>query len=265
VSGAASSLETVTGASFVATVNLSGARAGLNGPLPIAISAAPDLPADVSVESQTPREVRVNMENSVREPFTVHVSYRKIAPSGLSYGVATVTPAVATVAGPESTVSKVVRLVVYGDDAVADEIVSPGTLDGFATIVPMDAQQNPVTGVEVVPDQAEVRIPVVSESAIKTLIVNANVVGAPAYPAQVTGVDVLPDRISVTGAPNTLATASVVDTDPVVITGATSDVTRTVNIELPAGLTASGSASVRVSVHIGLRAGTRTNTLGAHG
>jgi YbbR domain-containing protein len=144
----------------------------------------------------------------------------------------------------------VASLVVYGDDAVSGEISSPGTMDGFGSIVALDAQENPVSGVDVVPVQAEVRIPVTKESADKELIVNASVAGMPRYPAEVVGVETQPDRVKVMGVPDLLAATSTVDTEPVDISGATSDVTRTVGLNLPTGLSTMSPIIVTVTVHV---------------
>ena len=250
VSGAASSLDSVTGSSYIATADLAGTHAGVNQPLRIVVTGTPEVAQDVTIESQSPKDSSVTMENNTRERFTIHVSFRKVAPAGLSYGSPKIVPPVATVEGPESIVSRVVRLVVYGDDAVGGEIVSPGMLDGFGTVVALDAQDIPVDGVNILPEQAEVRIPVMRESAVKELIVNASVAGSPSFPNEVTGVDVLPNRNSVTGPPDRLASTSVVDTAPIDITGATSDVTRSVPVNIPAGLSSSSPVSVSVTVHI---------------
>ena len=249
-SGPASSLDSLTASNFTATVDLRAVRVGVNQPLPIHVTAASGVGAEITIESQTPREASVTMETKRRERFTVHASFRRVAPVGFSYEAPLVMPPVATVEGPESAVARVSRLVIFADDVVSGDPSSPGVLDGVGAIVPVDAQQEPVAGLTCLPAQAEVRVPVQSEAASKDLLVSANVTGTPAYPAQVVGVDVQPSRISVMGAPSALANSSVVTTAPVDVSGAISDVRRAVAATVPDGLTPVRSATVVVTVHI---------------
>ena len=256
LNGPTSSLDSITPSSYLATVDLAAARAGSNPSMPITITSASGTPQDIEIESATPRTAAVVLENKVRKQFTVSATFPSQSPLGLSYGAPRVVPPVASIEGPESGVNRVTHLVVHGDDAVNGENVAPGVLEGFGEVIPLNAENQPVSGVAVIPEQVELRIPVTRETAVKELIVNPTITGSPAYPVQVQDVQVQPSRLSVTGSTDVLAHASVLATAPLDVTGLKSDVTRQLSVSLPPGLktlraqAASVTVTVRVSVPV---------------
>ena len=256
LNGPTSSLDLITSSSYEATVDLASAHAGSNQSLPIAITSASGTPQDIEIESATPRAAAVVLENKVRKQFTVSATFPSQSPPGLSYGAPRVVPPVASIEGPESGVNRVTHLVVHGDDAVNGENVTPGILEGFGEVIPLNAENQPVSGVAVIPEQVELRIPVTRETAVKELIVNPTIIGTPAYPVQVSSVQVQPSRLSVTGSTELLARASVLATAPLDVTGLKSDVTRQLSVSLPPGLKTQRAepASVTVTIHVSVPA-----------
>ncbi len=252
ISGSQSSLDALSSTSFTATVDLGRAHAGVNQPLAIDVIPTAGTSPDINVETLSPRTASVTMDVKRHARFPVHIDFRRVAPSGLAYGTPSVMPEFATVEGPDSAVSKIATLAVYADEALTGEASHPGIIDGIGTIVPLDGQQTPIPGLTVIPQQAEIRVPVMRQAAVKDLIVDALVTGTPKYPAQVESVEVLPSRLSVTGAPDMLAQTSVVTTAPIDITNATGDVRRTTTVTLPTGLTLVQKQDVEVIVHIGV-------------
>ncbi len=252
LNGPTSSLDSITASSYLAAVDVSAARAGASQALPITISSAPGTPQDVEIESATPRSATIVLENKVRKQFTVSATFPSQSPPGLSYGAPKVVPPVASIEGPESDVNRVSRLVVHGDDAVNGESVAPGILEGFGEVVPLNSENQPVSGVAVIPEQVELRIPVTRETAVKQLIVNPTITGTPAYPVQITSVQVQPSRLEVTGATDILARASVLATAPLDVTGLKSDITRQLSVNLPPGIKSqrAQAATVTVTVHV---------------
>jgi YbbR domain-containing protein len=271
LTGTGSSLDSINEANYSASINLSNTRAGNNQTERVDIAPIGSIPSDISVDSINPQYALVTEENNVKQRYHVGVTFDRIAPTGLSYGAATVRPPVATVSGAQSSVSRVVRLVVDGSDAVNEETVAPGMLDGFGPVIALDAQQNPVSGVSIMPQQAEVRVPVIKEAGVKQVLVNAEFTGRPTYPYEVTDVDVRPGSVTVQGSPSELALLSVIKAEPIDLSGAESDITRAVQIETPPGLMSVSPASVTITVHIGRmdntpsKAITRGNTGAAGG
>ena len=255
LSGPASSLDGITGTSYTARVDVHAAHTGSNNLLPILVVPNTTIPSDVTMDSQMPRMASVTLDAKARKRFAIRVSFQKVAPAGFTYGAPSAVPPVAAIEGPATAVNSVARLSVYGDDAVSGETTSLGVLDGFAQIEAQDEHGKAVAGVTILPAQAEVRIRETRVAAVKELIVNPTVVGEPAYPAQVESVSVTPNRIAVTGATDLLSATSVAETAPVDITGANTDIVRTITIDLPPGLTAARPGGAKlpdatVTIHL---------------
>ena len=69
-------------------------------------------------------------------------------------------------------------------------------------------------------------------------------------PARVHDVEVIPPSATLSGDTNRLVAIGTVTTDPINISGATGNVSRTVRIRMPAGVTLAGSQRVQVNIRI---------------
>ncbi len=96
----------------------------------------------------------------------------------------------------------------------------------------------------------------------KTLPVNPIVTGTPATGFQVESVTVSPPVVLVEGDADALAALAAVDTDPVSISGASTDLSRSVPLDLPDGVDAVSGGTVTVTVTFQAVAATRTYTAG---
>jgi YbbR domain-containing protein len=92
--------------------------------------------------------------------------------------------------------------------------------------------------------------------------VNPVVAGTPAAGFEIASVTVDPLVVSVEGDPATLIALTRIDTMPVSVTGATSDVTASVGLILPPGIELLGVDRVTVTVRLNATTGTRTFTAG---
>jgi len=88
--------------------------------------------------------------------------------------------------------------------------------------------------------------------------VTPNIVGTPAAGFEVASVEVTPPVVSVQGDANDLATLDRADTQPVSISGASSEVTQDVGFALPTGVQALDVTSVKVTVKLRPVTATRT-------
>jgi YbbR domain-containing protein len=119
-----------------------------------------------------------------------------------------------------------------------------------------------VDGVDVQPSSVRVTIQIGSQLATRTLPVNPVVVGVPDAAFEITAVEVQPVLVTVEGEADALAGLVSIDTRPVTVSGATSDVVTEVGLDLPDGVAALGVEQVRVSITIRPRSGTRTFEVG---
>jgi YbbR domain-containing protein len=88
--------------------------------------------------------------------------------------------------------------------------------------------------------------------------VNAVVTGTPDPAVEITGVDVEPVLVTVEGEADALAGVVSIDTRPVSVSGATTDIDTQVGLALPEGVAALGVDQVQVVITIRPRSGTRT-------
>jgi YbbR domain-containing protein len=182
-----------------------------------------------------------------------------VVPSGLDIGEPIVEGSTATVSGPQSIVSGITevqaQVSIDASGIDVDQLVNLVAIDGSG------AGLGPLTRVEIEPAQVRVQIPVFSDRRSKTLPVSPNVIGTPAAGFEVISVEVDPPAVSVEGDANDLAGLGRADTDPITVSGASSEVIQVVSLLLPDGVQALGPGTVQVTVR--LRPITETRTFEA--
>jgi len=188
----------------------------------------------------------------VRQTVPVDVVLGPI-PVGADVGETSVTPKEVTVFGPSTIVSKV-------DHVRADVVIQPSGIDVDQDIIliAVDSLGNAVSPVEVQPRTAHVQIPVFTDRKSKTLPVSPVITGTPAAGFEVSGVTVTPLSATVEGDADQLAKIDKLDTLPVSVTGASSDFSSDIGLDLPTGIVPLSDATVRVSVTLRPVTGTRT-------
>ncbi|MBV9852012.1 MAG: hypothetical protein JO250_20290 [Armatimonadetes bacterium] len=239
LNGPADELDRVALADVTASVDLSRARPGKSLTLPVQVKAPDDLQAAANPNSVTldlaPRQTR-RMAVTAGDTGPPLPGYRFLPPR--------VTPRLVTVAGSPDDVASVARLVARVDASAV------GTVDDDFDIVALDVQGRAVPNVTLSPPRAHVTIRMVRAPALKNVLVSANVTGALPPSSRVDSIWIHPLTLVVAGRPGRLAEISTVSTAPIDVSGATSDVTRTVNCVAPPGVVFSGASAVVVTVHI---------------
>ena len=112
--------------------------------------------------------------------------------------------------------------------------------------------------IEVEPALVRVRVPVFTDRRTKSLPVTPVVSGTPAAGFLVASVTVTPSVVNVEGDANDLAGLEHLDTAPVVVAGASSELVQEVGLVLPVGVQAFGDGTVRVTVRLRPVTATRT-------
>ena len=216
---------------------------------------------DVAVEAVDPRIQVLDFEPRAIVLTIDRVASRSVpiravmgpVPSGLDIGQPTLDATTAMVSGPESLVARVTevqaRVVIDGSGIDINQLV---------TLLPVDSNAEALTPVDVEPAQVRVKVPVFTDRRSKTLPVTPNVVGTPAAGFEVASVQVSPAVVSVEGDANDLASLDRADTQPISISGASSQVSQTVALALPDGVQALGAGSVEVTITLRPITGTRT-------
>ncbi len=210
----------------------------------------------VTIVDYSPQEILVQLDPLISKSVPVEVETGEV-PSGLTVGTPELEVPQVTVSGPASVVD-LVRA------ARATVVVQPSGLDVDADVplVAVDALGNTLRPVDIRPDTIRVRIRVGSQAQTKTLPVNPVATGTPATGYEVASVSVEPVLVTVEGDPDALAPLARVDTQPVSVSGATSDVSATVGLALPEGVQPLSADRVRVVVRIRAQTATRTFSAG---
>lgn len=239
---------------FSASVDLSGVdpRAGTSSVAVTVKSADPR----VTVLGSEPAFVSVRLEKVISRSVPVHVALGPLA-SGLDLGETAVKPETVTVSGPESAVAQVAAV-------RADVVIDPGGLDFDADVplIPVDGVGNAVRPIEVSPANARVSIPVFTDRQSRSLPVAPVVTGTPAAGFEIASITVVPAVVTVEGDADQLAQLTQLDTKPVSVAGASSDVAVSVALDVPIGVVPLGSDLVRVTVTFRPVTATRTFSAG---
>lgn len=160
------------------------------------------------------------------------------------YGAPRLSPEMANVSGRREDLQRVAKLVVT---------VDVSRLGRFADlpIRAYDKDGIEVRGVEMDPATTRAELSLASSEATRSLVINVPFRGHTAFPYQVTDILVDPAQVVATGKPDVLGTLSRVDTEELDVGGLMSDVTRDVQLHLPAGVTLkSGPQTVSVTVKV---------------
>jgi YbbR domain-containing protein len=236
---------------FRATVDLSDAQpTGDRTSYTVDVEA---VDARIQVLDFEPRAIVLTVDRVATRDVPIRAVLQGPVPSGLDIGQETVAVATATVSGPESVVSRVTeaqaRFVVDGSGIDINQLV---------TLLPVDSNGEALTPVDADPVSVRVKVPVFTDRRSKSLPVTPNVIGTPAAGFEVASVHLDPAVVSVEGDANDLAGLDRADTEPISISGASSQVTQTVSLALPDGVQALGNATVTVTVTLRPVTGTRT-------
>ncbi len=235
---------------FRATIDLANVQPAVE-PVAVPVQLTAVDPRVTILEVQ-PRSINVVLDELVTKAVEVAV-VQATPPAGVEVGEVTVTPATVRVSGPSAAVGRVVA-------ARVSASIDASALDVDRDIAPeaVDIAGETVTGVDIEPALVHVTIPVYTDKQSRTVPVNPIVTGTPGSGFRVSSVDVEPLVVSVEGDQDQISELTAADTDPVIVSGATRDVTRQVAFSLPAGVTVIGPQTATVTVRVEAVTETRT-------
>jgi YbbR domain-containing protein len=210
----------------------------------------------VTIVDYDPPSIIVRLDPLISKTVPVVVEHGDV-PAGLELRDPVLSASQATVSGPES----VVRLVT---SAQARVVVQPSGIDVDQTVdlVAVDARGEVQGPVAVEPASVHVQIAVGSGLQKKTLAIHPVVTGTPAAGFEIDTVSVDPPVVSVQGDADALAALSKVDSEPISISGASTELVRNVPLDLVAGVDSISGDSVTVTIVLRPVAATRTYSVG---
>jgi YbbR domain-containing protein len=198
--------------------------------------------------------VRVELKPLVSQVVPVSLDLVGAPLIGYEPSTPNVEPEQVVVSGPEDLVGRVAA-------AVASVDLSGVVTDVRQTysLVPRDDSGFIVAGVTLDPSSVDIEITVEQKRFSRLVVVSPSLEGSPAAGYNVTSVELDPPSVTLLGSLELLNVTSFVVTDDVDITGATSDITRIVNlVGLAPGISISGSGTVTVRISIAAGEGEAT-------
>ncbi|MGH2464280.1 MAG: CdaR family protein [Candidatus Limnocylindrales bacterium] len=245
----------LNGSSFTATVDLSTATPLAGTPFSTVQVHVQAADPRVQVLDFDPQVVQVQLDPLISKSVPIKVDEGTPA-TGLQPQTPVLSTSSATISGPASVVS-------LATAAIARIVIQPSGLDvdQEVPLVAVDALNNVLSPVGIEPQTVRVQIRVGVQQT-RTVPVSPKFSGAPSSGVQVASVTVNPAAVTIEGDADALGAVASIDTGTVDLSGATSDLTRVVNLVLPAGITAVGPSSVSVIVHFTPITASQTFTAG---
>jgi YbbR domain-containing protein len=156
-------------------------------------------------------------------------------------------PAFVTVSGPDSAVAQVEEV-----HAILDITDATSTIRAEVSLEALDAQDSPVSGVTVSPNEITVTQPVTLQGGYRNIVVRVETNGQPESGYRLNNVSVSPPNVVVYSSDPQLVNElpSFVETDVVDLTGAEDDLEFFVDLDLPEGISVVGDQRVLVQISI---------------
>ncbi len=224
-----------------AYVDLSAASPGKNISVPVIVEV---LRGPAQVVEYSPQEITLSFEPLAEKDVPVLVVIDGTPALGYVARPPTYVPQAVTVRGPESRVAEVVRAQLRISVKEQRQNVT-----GDLAAQPVDQAGNVVAYVEIIPKSISVSVPIEQLGNIRDMAVRVIVLGEPAEGYRVASVTVDPPIVTVIGRQDVIQQLSgYLDTDPVLLNGASASFTATVGLQLPEGLSALLTPEVLVEV-----------------
>jgi YbbR domain-containing protein len=210
------------------TGNFAGAHVGKNN-VPIHVSDA-----EPTITIDAPSTVTVSIDELGTTTQPVSIERVKALPPGFheQASATTVTPPSVRIDGPKSQLTGIQAVVLVEMDG----LVAPGPTQPVPVVI-WDQNKKPLTkSMTVTPAQVTVKMVIQADAITVAKPVGWTLTGQPAACYHLSNVQIAPLEVQATGLQNTLTGLVLLATDPIDITGAKTDVIKTVTIRPPAGV-----------------------------
>jgi YbbR domain-containing protein len=200
----------------------------------------------VAVVAIEPPEIKVRLEPLKTRTFDVRCDVLDAPPIGFTYRAPTVTPAQVVVSGATPLVDRVndVSVDVYLRGAKA-------TIEREIVVQARDAQGNIVSGLTISPTVVLVKVPIEQRVGYKDVSIKTVLKGTAASGYWISNIVVNPSTVTIIGNPDILAKIpGFVETVPIDVTGATTDISKRAVLSLPEGVSVLNNEGVTVQISV---------------
>jgi YbbR domain-containing protein len=226
-----------------AFADLSGLDAGTHEiPLQVQIDARP-----VQVVKAEPAALTVTLEPLTTEVMEVNLQLIGEPAVGYQLGEPAITPFEVVVSGPKSLVDQIVEIRTQVNVSNARQDV-----DASFLLIPINSRQQQVTGVNLNPAFAQVRVPVTQQGGYRDLAVKVLVTGQVANGYRLSNISVSPPVVTAYSSdPNlVLSLPGFVETSPLDLNNADSNIETRLALVLPKGVSVVGEQNVLVQAAV---------------
>lgn len=201
----------------------------------------------VKVETIAPSEIEVVLEPLYSKYYEIQLVQPSQPAVGYEAGDPDMDETHATVSGPASRMEKVTEV-----RAILDVSQANQDIDRDITLAAYDNNGVIVEGVTIEPAQVHVSMPITQRGGYRNVTVKAIVTGQVASGYRLTNITVSPLTVTVysanPGVVNDLP--GYVETQPLNITGADEDITESLPLNLPAGVSVVGESTIKIAVTV---------------
>ncbi|KXK11553.1 MAG: YbbR-like protein [Chloroflexi bacterium OLB14] len=226
-----------------AILDLSSLSAGEHtATLQIQVNARP-----VQIVSVIPSTVTFELEPLLQKTVDVDLILSGEAAIGYQVGRSTIEPVQVTISGAQSKVESVKRIIVSADLNGIRE-----NFDKVLKIEVLDANNQPIKGLNITPDSVNVFLPVSQQGGYRDVAVKVNVTGRVATGYRLTDLSVFPQVITVYSKDPQLVSnlPGIIETQPLDLQNAQDDVTSRLSLILPEGVSVVGEQTVLVKAGV---------------
>lgn len=200
----------------------------------------------VAVMTVEPPEIKVRLEPLKSRTLEVRCDVLDAPPIGYTYRTPTLTPSQVIVSGAAPLVDRVneVSTDVYLRGAKA-------TIEREIAVQARDAQGNVISGLTISPTVVLVKVPIEQRVGYKDVSIKAVLKGSAASGYWISNIVVNPSTLTIIGNPDILAKIpGFVETVPIDVTGATTDLSKRAVLSLPEGVSVLNNEGVTVQISV---------------
>lgn len=233
-----------------ATADASAASAGLVQ-LPVTVTVHDPR---ASVETVDPQRIDLRLEALKEKDVPVRLLTSGDILTGFEIKSAETTPKTITVGGPQSLVDQVTFVqAIVSLEGARTSISQPFPVSPMSDTGPVVSDR-----LVIVPDRVQVDVSILPAPTYKALPVAPQIAGQVAIGYQIVGLLTDPSTITVTGSPEVLRDMTTLQTKPVSVAGANSDLALNADPDLPAGVTLARPQQILVRVLVDPIEGSKT-------
>jgi YbbR domain-containing protein len=209
----------------------------------------------VRIISITPETFDLSLEPQVTRSLAINLTITGNPATGYQVGNVALNPAMVVITGAESLVSQIDHI-----QATLDLTDARQNIAASIPLQAVNANGTGVSGVTILPDKAQISLPIIQQGGYRDVAVKVMTVGNPASGYSLTSVAAFPPIVTVYSANSDTIDSmpGYVETSSLDLSGAQADIEKQLEIILPPDVTLISGQSVTVKVGIAPIEGSRT-------